>query len=68
MTQKTVRPDVAAAILAKPTSSPACPVTPHNGSLLAISYEERNGNQRPFFSVIIVAIILNCLLVQTEEA
>lgn len=42
MSQKVVRPDVVAAILAKPTSSPACPVTPHNGSLLAISYEERN--------------------------
>lgn len=40
--QKAVRPDVVAAILAKPTSSPACPVTPHNGSLLAITYEERN--------------------------
>jgi hypothetical protein len=40
--QKAVRPDVVAAILSKPTSSPACPVTPHNGSLLAISYEERN--------------------------
>ena len=42
ISQKAVRPDVVAAILAKPTSSPACPVTPHNGSLLAISYEERN--------------------------
>jgi transposase len=42
MSQKAARPDVVAAILAKPTSSPACPVTPHNGSLLAISYEERN--------------------------
>jgi transposase len=42
MSQKAVRPDVVAAILAKPASSPACPVTPHNGSLLAISYEERN--------------------------
>lgn len=42
MSQKAVRPDVVAAILAKPTSSPACPVTPHNGSLLTISYEERN--------------------------
>jgi hypothetical protein len=38
MSQKAVRPDVVAAILAKPTSSPVCPVTPHNGSLLAISY------------------------------
>jgi transposase len=42
MSQKAVRPDVVAAILAKPISSPACPVTPYNGSLLAISYEERN--------------------------
>ncbi|MBC7963186.1 MAG: hypothetical protein H7Y05_09610 [Steroidobacteraceae bacterium] len=42
MNQKAVRPDVVTAILAKPTSSPACPVTPHNGSLLAISYEERS--------------------------
>lgn len=42
LAQKVVRPDVVAAILAKPTSSPACPVTPYNGSLLAISYEERN--------------------------
>ena len=42
ISQKAVRPDVVAAILAKPTSSPACPVTPHNGSLLTISYEERN--------------------------
>ena len=42
MSQKAVRPDVVAAILAKPASSPACPVTPHNGNLLAISYEERN--------------------------
>jgi transposase len=40
--QKTARPDVVAAILAKPVSSAACPVTPHNGSLLAISYEERS--------------------------
>ena len=42
MGQKALRPDVVAAILAKPASSPACPVTPHNGSLLAISYEERS--------------------------
>jgi hypothetical protein len=35
--QKTTRPDMVAAILAKPVSSPACPVTPQNGSLLAIT-------------------------------
>lgn len=39
--QKAARPEVVAAILARPASSPACPVTPHNGSLLAITYEER---------------------------
>ena len=42
ISHKAVRPVVVAAIRAKPISSPACPVTPHNGSLLAISYEERN--------------------------
>jgi len=42
ISQKAVRPDVVAAILAKPVSSAACPVTPYNGSLLAISYEERS--------------------------
>jgi hypothetical protein len=42
MGQKALRPDVVAAILAKPASSPDCLVTPHNGSLLAISYEERS--------------------------
>lgn len=40
--QKATRPEVVAAILAKPVSSPACPVMPHNGSLLAITYEERS--------------------------
>jgi hypothetical protein len=33
---------VVAAILAKPASSPACPVTPHNADLLTITYEERS--------------------------
>lgn len=42
MSQKALRADVVAAILSKPASSPACPVTPHNGSLLAIYYEERS--------------------------
>ena len=41
ISQKAVRPDVVAAILAKPVSSAACPVTPVSGELLAISYEER---------------------------
>jgi hypothetical protein len=40
--QKTSRPDVVAAMLARPVSSPACPVVPQNGILLAITYEERN--------------------------
>ena len=40
--QKATRPDVVAAILAKPASSPACPVMPRNCSLLTISYEERS--------------------------
>jgi transposase len=40
--QKAVRPDVVAAILAKPVSSAACPVTPQNGELLTISYTERS--------------------------
>jgi transposase len=40
--QKATRPDVVAAILAKPASSPACPVTPHNADLLTITYEERS--------------------------
>ncbi len=40
--QKTTRPDVVAAILARPVSSPACPVSPQNGNLLAITYEERS--------------------------
>lgn len=42
LAQKATRPDLVAAILAKPVSSPACPVTPRSGELLAISYEERN--------------------------
>lgn len=42
ISQKATKPDLVAAILAKPVSSSACPVTPQNGSLLAISYEERN--------------------------
>jgi transposase len=42
LAQKTTRPDVVAAILARPVSSPACPVTPQNGNLLAITYEERS--------------------------
>ena len=42
LAQKTTRPDVVAAILAKPVSSPACPVSPQNGNLLAITYEERS--------------------------
>jgi len=42
LAQKVTRPDLVAAILAKPLSSPACPVTPRSGELLAISYEERS--------------------------
>lgn len=42
LAQKVTRPDLVAAILAKPVSSPACPVTPRSGELLAISYEERS--------------------------
>ena len=42
LVQKVVRPDVVAAILAKPVSPPSCPVTPHNGELLTIVYEERS--------------------------
>jgi len=42
LAQKVTRPDLVAAILAKPLSSPACPVTPRNGELLTISYEERS--------------------------
>jgi hypothetical protein len=42
LAQKVARPDLVAAILAKPVSSPACPVTPRSGELLAISYEERS--------------------------
>lgn len=40
--QKITRPDLVAAILAKPISSPACPVTPRSSELLTISYEERS--------------------------
>ncbi len=40
--QKATKPDVVAAILTKPASSPACPVTPRNCGLLAITYEERS--------------------------
>ena len=40
--QKAVRPDLVAAILARPVSPPPCPVTPHNGELLTIVYEERS--------------------------
>ncbi len=42
LAQKITRPDLVAAILAKPLSSQACPVSPRNGELLTISYEERN--------------------------
>lgn len=42
LSQNLTRPDLVAAILAKPLSSPACPVTPQNGNLLAITYEERS--------------------------
>lgn len=42
LVQKAVRPDVVAAILARPVSSAACPVTPQNGELLTISYTERS--------------------------
>jgi transposase len=42
LAQKASRPDLVAAILARPVSSPACPVTPRSGELLAISYEERS--------------------------
>ena len=42
LAQKIARPELVAAILAKPVSSPACPVTPRSGELLAISYEERS--------------------------
>jgi hypothetical protein len=42
LSQKATRPDLVATILAKPVSSPACPVTPRSGELLTISYEERS--------------------------
>lgn len=42
LTQKLTRADLVAAMLAKPVSAVACPVTPTNGSLLTISYEERS--------------------------
>ena len=42
LSQKLTRPELVAAMLAKPVSAVACPVTPTNGSLLAISYEERS--------------------------
>jgi len=42
LAQKVTRPDLVAAILAKPLSSQACPVTPRNGELLALSYQERS--------------------------
>ena len=42
LAQKVTRPDLVAAILAKPLSSPACPVTPRNGELLTLAYEERS--------------------------
>jgi hypothetical protein len=42
LAQKVSRPDLVAAMLARPVSSPACPVTPRSGELLAISYEERS--------------------------
>lgn len=42
LSQKVTRPELVAAILTKPLSSPACPVTPKNGELLAISYQERS--------------------------
>ena len=42
LAQKATRPDLVAAILARPVSSPACPVTPRSGELLTISYEERS--------------------------
>jgi transposase len=40
--QKAVRTSVVAAILAKPVSAAACPVTPYDGNLLTISYKERS--------------------------
>lgn len=42
LSQKLTRPELVAAMLAKPVSAVACPVLPANGSLLAISYEERS--------------------------
>lgn len=42
LSQNLTRAGLVAAILAKPHSSPACPVTPQNGNLLAITYEERS--------------------------
>lgn len=42
LAHKVTRPDLVAAILAKPVSSPACPVTPRSGALLTITYEERS--------------------------
>lgn len=42
ISHKMTRPDLVAAILAKPLSPAACPVTPNNGSLLTITYKERS--------------------------
>ena len=42
LAQKAARAELVAAILAKPVSSPACPVTPKNGELLTIAYQERS--------------------------
>jgi hypothetical protein len=42
LSQKITRPDLVAAMLARPVSPVACPVTPHNGTLMTISYEERS--------------------------
>lgn len=42
LSQKITRPDLVAAMLARPVSPVACPVTPHNGTLITIAYEERS--------------------------
>lgn len=42
LVQKAIRPDVVAAILARPVSPAVCPVTPQSADLLAISYAERS--------------------------
>lgn len=42
LAQKICRPELVAAILTRPLSSPACPVTPRSAELLTISYQQRS--------------------------